>query len=44
MQQDQVFFEPFDTFEHAMEAMRAAGETPYVIGSIEEGEKGVTLC
>lgn len=27
-----------------MEAMRAAGETPYVIGQIESGEKGVTLC
>lgn len=28
----------------AMEAMRQAGETPYVIGSVEAGEKGVTLC
>ena len=28
----------------AMEAMRGAGETPYVIGSVEPGEKGVTLC
>ena len=28
----------------AMEAMKAAGETPYVIGSVKEGEKGVTLC
>lgn len=28
----------------AMEAIRAAGDTPYVIGSIEAGEKGVTLC
>lgn len=27
-----------------MEAARAAGEIPYVIGSIEAGEKGVTLC
>ncbi len=27
-----------------MEAMRGAGETPYVIGSIEAGKKGVTLC
>ena len=23
---------------------KAAGETPYVIGQIEAGEKGVTLC
>ena len=28
----------------AMEAIREAGETPYVIGSVEAGEKGVTLC
>lgn len=30
--------------QSAVEAIRAAGETPYVIGSIEEGEKGVILC
>jgi tRNA-dihydrouridine synthase B len=30
--------------EKAMEAIKAAGDTPYVIGSIEDGEKGVTLC
>ena len=28
----------------AMEAIREAGETPYGIGSVEAGEKGVTLC
>ena len=28
----------------AMEAIRAAGEIPYLIGRIEDGEKGVTLC
>ena len=27
-----------------MEAVKAAGETPYVVGKIEDGEKGVTLC
>ncbi len=27
-----------------MEAARAAGDTPYVIGQIEAGEKGVSLC
>lgn len=27
-----------------LEAVRTAGETPYVIGFIEAGEKGVTLC
>ncbi len=30
--------------DKAMEAIRAAGETPYVVGKIENGEKGVTLC
>lgn len=25
-------------------AVTASGETPYIVGSIEEGEKGVTLC
>ena len=30
--------------EKSMEAMRAAGDTPYVIGEIKDGEKGVTLC
>lgn len=30
--------------EKAMEAIRGAGETPYVIGQVEDGEKGVTVC
>ena len=30
--------------ERTMEAMKSAGDTPYIIGSIEAGEKGVTLC
>ena len=30
--------------EKTMESVRQAGETPYVVGRIEEGEKGVTLC
>ena len=30
--------------DKAMEAIRAAGETPYVVGEIEAGEKGVSLC
>ena len=33
-----------DDVEKTMEAMRAAGDTPYVIGEIKDGEKGVTLC
>lgn len=28
----------------AMEAIKAAGETPYVIGAVESGEKGVSIC
>jgi phosphoribosylformylglycinamidine cyclo-ligase len=27
-----------------MEAIKAAGETPYVVGHCENGEKGVRLC
>lgn len=38
-----VAVDPADV-ETAMEAMRKAGDTPYVIGSIEAGEKGVDLC
>ena len=30
--------------EKTMEAIRAAGEAPYVVGHIEAGEKGVDLC
>ena len=30
--------------DKAMEAIRQAGDTPYVVGWIENGEKGVTLC
>ena len=30
--------------EKTMKAIEAAGETPYVVGHIEAGEKGVTLC
>lgn len=28
----------------AMEAIKASGETPYLVGSIKEGEKGITIC
>lgn len=30
--------------DKTMEAIKAAGETPYVVGKIQAGEKGVTLC
>ena len=30
--------------DKTMEAIKAAGDTPYVVGSVEAGEKGVTLC
>ena len=30
--------------DKAMEAIRSAEEIPYVVGSIEAGDKGVTLC
>ncbi len=35
--------EPADV-DKCMEAVRAAGETPYILGEIQAGEKGVTLC
>ena len=38
-----VAVDPADE-EKTMAAIRETGDTPYVIGSIEEGEKGVTLC
>lgn len=30
--------------DNAVNAIKAAGETPYIIGNVEAGEKGVTLC
>lgn len=30
--------------DKTMEAIRVAGDTPYVVGKITDGEKGVTLC
>ena len=38
-----VAVDPKDV-DAAMEAMKAAGDTPYVIGHIKAGDKGVTLC
>ena len=35
--------DPEDT-EKTMEAIKRAGEKPYVVGAIENGEKGVVLC
>ena len=30
--------------DKTMEAIKAAGEMPYIIGSVESGEKGVSIC
>ena len=38
-----VAVDPADV-DKTMEAIKATGDTPYVIGKIEDGEKGVTLC
>lgn len=38
-----VAVDPADV-DKTMEAMKAAGDIPYVVGTIEAGEKGVTLC
>mgnify|MGYP005854970973 FL=1 len=38
-----VAVDPADV-DKTIEAIKATGDTPYVIGHIEDGEKGVTLC
>jgi phosphoribosylformylglycinamidine cyclo-ligase len=38
-----VAVDPADV-DKTMEAIKAAGETPYIVGKITDGEKGVTLC
>ena len=38
-----IALDPADQ-EKAMAAIEAAGDTCYVVGHIEEGEKGVKLC
>lgn len=38
-----IALDPADV-DKTMEAIRAAGDTPYVVGHCEAGEKGVTLC
>ena len=38
-----IALDPKDV-EKAMDAIREAGEEPYIVGHIEAGEKGVTLC
>ena len=38
-----VAVDPADV-DKAMEAIKAAGDAPYVVGRIEAGEKGVDLC
>ena len=38
-----VAVDPADV-DKTMDAMKAAGEQPYVVGRIKAGEKGVTLC
>jgi len=38
-----VAVDPADV-DKTMEAMKAAGDTPYIVGHVESGEKGVTLC
>lgn len=30
--------------DKTMEAIKAAGEMPYIVGEVEDGDKGVTLC
>ena len=30
--------------EKTLESIKAAGDTPYIVGEIRDGEKGVDLC
>ena len=38
-----VAVDPADV-DKTMEAIKAAGDTAYIVGSVEAGEKGVTIC
>jgi phosphoribosylformylglycinamidine cyclo-ligase len=38
-----IAVDPADV-DKTMAAVKAAGETPYIVGKITDGEKGVTLC
>ncbi|MCF0132520.1 MAG: phosphoribosylformylglycinamidine cyclo-ligase [Blautia sp.] len=38
-----VAVDPSDV-DKTMEAIKAAGDTPYAVGYIQDGEKGVTIC
>ena len=38
-----VAVDPADV-DKTIAAMKAAGDTPYIVGEIKDGEKGVTLC
>ena len=38
-----IAVDPADV-DQTLEAVRAAGDQPYVAGRVEAGEKGVTLC
>ena len=38
-----VAVDPADV-DKTITAMKAAGDTPYIVGEIKDGEKGVTLC
>jgi phosphoribosylformylglycinamidine cyclo-ligase len=38
-----IAVDPADV-DKAMEAIKKAGDSPYIVGKIQDGEKGVTLC
>ena len=38
-----VAVDPADV-DKTLEAIKAAGETPYVVGAVMDGEKGVDVC
>ena len=40
---DDIYFDEKDV-DKTMEAIKATGDTPYVVGSVVAGDKGVILC
>ena len=38
-----IAVDPADV-DKAMMAIQVAGETPYIVGEIKNGEKGISLC
>ena len=42
--EEQMMYNTYNMGIGMIVAMKAAGDTPYIVGEIKDGEKGVTLC